>query len=814
MIRSASAPVYAALVGLATGLAFGTASGERALRSAVPAVEELTPRLPDDPMPPLTHAAMALAVREAEGHLAAGRPWAAWQVLRGFVRNPGDAPERVVLVAARAAAGWDGWSQVRRLLDGRGWLAGAGRGEGLYLLGRAYAARQDWSAAADAYRRYLDAPGADRRAEAAARLGHALARADDDAGAGRAFAVSAEGGTEAADWMRALEAEALARAGDGGVLRAAAAPSASAPVRLRQARAEVRFWLARGDTARAVARLADEARALAAAEAAPQAAELALDHARLLAATGRDGEARALLLRVSADGRVSGPVRVRAATRLGELPGTRTAEEELARTAAFEAGKRPGLAARSLRAALRAGAPDDGAARLRLGRLLFEERDFRPAREALLEAARRLSDDPARAAEAELYAARALRRLGSLEGYAEMKRMVEKRAGTPAAGSALFLLGDASDDRDRAIGYYRRAAEVTGSPDAREAGFRLGDRLLKASQGGAAAAAWEALVRRFPTGEPSAEAAYRAGVIHERAGRPEKARAMYAAAIAADPVSYYAVRAGDRMGADPLAAALAAMPAWPSAPGDGAEAAAALRRLAALDVAGMDDAWKEELDWQARRLDGRPAALLALAEGLREAGRAVEGIRLGRLLLERRGGAWDARLLRVVFPFPYREVLEVEADRADVDPYLLAGLVRQESSFDPRAQSWVGATGLSQIMPATGRWLAPGVGVSSFDPSLLAVPEINLRMGARYLRDQLRRYGGKRDLALAAYNAGPSRADRWRRELGYGGDPDRFRERIPFAETRHYVQVVIRNAVVYRRLYGAERAPGLSGGGS
>ena len=150
----------------------------------------------------------------------------------------------------------------------------------------------------------------------------------------------------------------------------------------------------------------------------------------------------------------------------------------------------------------------------------------------------------------------------------------------------------------------------------------------------------------------------------------------------------------------------------------------------------------------------------------------MEGIRLGRALLERRGGEWDARLLRVVFPFPYRDLLEDEADRADVDPYLLAGLVRQESSFNPRARSWVGATGLSQIMPATGEWLAPGAGVSNFDPSLLAVPEINLRMGARYLRDQLRRYGGKRDLALAAYNAGPSRADRWRRELGYGGDPD------------------------------------------
>jgi soluble lytic murein transglycosylase len=811
MIRSPSAPLCAALLGLATGLAFGTASGERAVLSAIPAVEELAPRLPDDPMAPLTHAAMVLAVREAEVHLRAGRPWAAWKELRTFVDEPADAPDPVVLVAARAAAGWEGWSQVRRLLEGRDWLARRGGGEGLYLLGRAHAAREDWASAADAYRRYLEGRGAARRSEAAARLGVVLARADDDAGAGRAFGVAAGGGEEASDWMRALQAEALSAARDPGVVSAASAPSPSAPVRLRQTRAEARWWLARGDTARALARLRREEQFLTTPDAAPHGAELALDRARLLDATGRDAEARVELRRVTGDARVPGAVRVRAATRLGEMGGSRGADEELARAAAYEAGGRPGLAARALRSALRAGAPDDGPTRLRLGRLLFDARDFRPAREALLDAAGRLSD-PAQAAEAELYAARALRRLGSLDGYAEMKTLAEKRAGTAAAGSALFLLGDASDDRERAIAYYRRAAEVTASGDAREAGYRLGDRLLKAGEDGAAAAAWEALARRWPRGERTAEAAYRAGVIHERAGRDDRARTMYAAAIAADPVSYYAVRAADRAGADPLAAALANAREWPAVPGDAGETATALRRLEALDAAGMQDAWAQELEWQIRRLDRRPAALLALAEGLRDAGRTVEAIRLGRGLLERRGGEWDARLLRVVFPFEYRALLTAEAERVDVDPYLLAGLVRQESSFNPRARSWVGATGLSQIMPATGRWLAPGAGVSSFDPSLLAVPEINLRMGARYLRDQLRRYGGKRDLALAAYNAGPRRADTWRRELGYGGDPDRFRERIPFAETREYVQVVIRNAVVYRRLYGGERSPGLAGG--
>ncbi|HEY0017894.1 MAG TPA: transglycosylase SLT domain-containing protein [Longimicrobium sp.] len=813
MVKHPRTPLYAALVGLATGLAFGTASGERAIFSYVPSVEELTPRLPDDAMPVLTHAGMALATREAQGHLDAGRPWAAWKVLRGHVKKPDDAPEQVVVLAARAAAGWDGWSHVRRLLQGRAWLDQRERGEGRYLLARADEARREWTAAADGYRRYLANRRAEHRAEAAARLGHALARAKDTKGAAEAYALAAREGGEGADWMRALEAEARVKGGDAEAARAAAAPSASGPVRLRLARAETRLWLDRGDTARALSRLAAEAPILDAAQASLEAAEIALDHARLLDASGRDAEARTHLRKVAVDPRAPGVLRVRAATRLGEMAGTRTADEELARAAAFEAGKRPGLAARALRSALRAGAPDDAAQRLRLGKLLFEERDFRPAREVLADAAARLAD-PAQAAEAELYAARALVRLGSNDGYAELRRLVEKRPGTAAAGSALFLLGDAAENREAAISYYRRAADVAASPDAREALYRVGDRRLKNKDPAGAAAAWEQYASRYPTGEQTAEAAYRAGVLHERAGRDERARALYGAAIAGDPVSYYAIRAADRLGADPLAAALANDRGWSPVPGDAREAKAALARLDALDRAGLADAWKQELDWQQRRLDRRPGALIALAEGLRDAGHPVEGIRLGRELLARRGGEWDGRLLRVVFPFPFRDLVLEEANRVDVDPYLLAGLVRQESSFNPRARSWVGATGLSQIMPATGQWLAPGAGVSSFDPSLLAVPEINLRMGARYLRDQLRRYGGKRDLALAAYNAGPSRADRWRRELGYGGDPDAFREKIPFDETREYVKLVLRNAVVYRRLYGGGRSPGLSAGGS
>jgi soluble lytic murein transglycosylase len=796
---------YAAVASVIAGLYFG--SSPAAVRE-LPTMAQLAPKADLDPFRSVTHAGMLLAARTAQSRLDEGRPWAAWNALRDFADDDADElPPPVALVAAKAAAGWDGWSHVRRLLEGRRWLADEDGGAGLLLLGRAEEASRDWEAAANAYRAYARAASGSDRGTGYARLAAVLQAAGRDREAADAFARAAESLPEVADWMGALRADALADAGD-----ASASPVAggSAAARAWAAKAAARVRASHGDAAGAAAVLAREAEALADDDP-TLAGELQVQRARALAADGRAGDARAGLRAVAADERAAPAVRAAAASLLGDLPGDLAADEQLARAAAYEAAQKPGLAAKALRIAFTRGAREDGAARLREARLLFDESDFGPAREWANKAAESLDGEGA--AEAELIAARALIRAGKADdGVAALRRITDRRAGTAAAGSAWFLLGDASGDRDAAIADYRRAAS-SASPYAREALFRVGDRCLKGGDETCAAKAWEDYTSRWPRGEKTAEAAYRAGVLHERAGRADRARAMYATAVAAEPVAYYAIRAADRLGADPLADAVSRPAAWPVSVGDEGEASGVLRRLKALEDAGADEAWKAELDAQTRRLSSRPWALLLLAEGIRDDHHTVEAIRIGRRLLEMRGGAWDERLLRVVFPFPYREILADEADRSDVDPWLLAGLVRQESSFNPQARSRVGATGLSQMMPSTGAWLAPAAGVRNYDAELLAVPEINLRMGARYLRDQLRRYHGARDLALAAYNAGPGRADRWKNELGYGRDVDAFREQIPFAETREYVMVVIRNAEVYRRLYGPRRSPGLAEGG-
>ncbi|MDW8154224.1 MAG: transglycosylase SLT domain-containing protein [Armatimonadota bacterium] len=158
----------------------------------------------------------------------------------------------------------------------------------------------------------------------------------------------------------------------------------------------------------------------------------------------------------------------------------------------------------------------------------------------------------------------------------------------------------------------------------------------------------------------------------------------------------------------------------------------------------------------------------------------------------RRGKA-DAALWRLAYPRAYWDAVVQAAQEVGVDPLLLLAVMREESRFDPQAVSHAGAVGLLQLLPATARELDATV-----DFRDLLSPAVNLRLGARYLAEQLQRFKDLR-LALAAYNAGPGAA----RAFAAGGirDPDEFVERIPYAETRTYLRRVLQSYGIYRWLY-------------
>jgi soluble lytic murein transglycosylase len=160
---------------------------------------------------------------------------------------------------------------------------------------------------------------------------------------------------------------------------------------------------------------------------------------------------------------------------------------------------------------------------------------------------------------------------------------------------------------------------------------------------------------------------------------------------------------------------------------------------------------------------------------------------------------------RILYPLEFRADLERAAAAEGVDPALVAALICQESTFDPGAVSSAGARGLMQIMPATGRTLARQTGLRYSRAGLLQ-PATSLRMGTRYLRDMLDRFGGSAEKALAAYNAGPHRVDAWT-ALRPSLSTEEFVEGIPFTETRNYVMIILAAREQYRRIYGLNPPP-------
>ena len=163
-----------------------------------------------------------------------------------------------------------------------------------------------------------------------------------------------------------------------------------------------------------------------------------------------------------------------------------------------------------------------------------------------------------------------------------------------------------------------------------------------------------------------------------------------------------------------------------------------------------------------------------------------------------RAKAKNALSLR--FPTPKQAVFSRYAKVRDVDVSLLYALARQESAMYERAQSPVGASGLMQLMPATAAHTAQKLGETPPSPNALTNAETNVRLGSAYIKGLLDQYDGNRVLAAAAYNAGPGRVRKWRRE-STGQPVDLWVENIPYKETRNYVQnVMVFNAIYQERL--------------
>ena len=156
------------------------------------------------------------------------------------------------------------------------------------------------------------------------------------------------------------------------------------------------------------------------------------------------------------------------------------------------------------------------------------------------------------------------------------------------------------------------------------------------------------------------------------------------------------------------------------------------------------------------------------------------------------------------YPLGWRDALTAAAGRASVDPFLVAAVVREESSFYPAARSRVGARGLMQLMPDTGRAVAQARQIPFPDATVLDQPVTNLELGSTFFAGLLREFGDPR-LAAAAYNAGPTRVREWwagRRS----DDLEVWVDQIPYNETRAFVKRVMLSYEEYRRIYGGSQS--------
>jgi len=339
---------------------------------------------------------------------------------------------------------------------------------------------------------------------------------------------------------------------------------------------------------------------------------------------------------------------------------------------------------------------------------------------------------------------------------------------------------------------------------------------------------WKALVEKYPTSSYRDAGLYWVGQV----GNKTIAQASWDKLLELNPHGYYALRVqqirsngsltGSRMVLDTIEAPnwdeeqveadiLAWLSGWTTVPTgtsliDLPESLATrtdYRQGRRLLAAGMRREALAAYDGTRAAAWKDPLALTHLALDFREQGLHGLAARCASRLV----GLWPDGVVqdapeavqRLAYPLLYTDLLSAEAQAKDLDPLLLAALIRQESLFEPSAESYAGARGLGQVMPATGEGIAQSLGMEGFHLDDLYRPAISVRFCAFYLAGQMGRFDDQILVALAAYHGGPGNTIRWLESSG--DDLDLFVEILTAPQSRIYLQRVYEQYITYETLY-------------
>jgi soluble lytic murein transglycosylase len=327
-------------------------------------------------------------------------------------------------------------------------------------------------------------------------------------------------------------------------------------------------------------------------------------------------------------------------------------------------------------------------------------------------------------------------------------------------------------------------------------------------------------IEKYPDDSRAGTALYFLGRIAELNLKFDEARAYYDKLSAQYPHYFYGVLARQRT-KDKIASAKPDTGVamwledvdWPahrdlSATEPNSATAQRIVRAHMLRDAGLQDIAEAELRFGAGTENEQPQLLaLELAQNAESPFRALRVMKsFSADYLSLPLDKAPTKFWQMLFPLPYKEDLFMHAREKGLDPYDVAALIRQESEFNPGAKSPAKALGLMQLMPSTGRMLGKQQGMGYVSTNALLKPDISIRLGTEYLRQQLDSWDGDMFRTLAAYNAGPGRVHQWLNWSNFR-EPAEFVESIPFNETREYVQAVLRNADIYRQLYAGRSLP-------
>lgn len=728
---------------------------------------------------------------QVESALQSGESWRATELLQPEIAAGSTRPE-VIIAAARAAAGWQGWSTVTRLLTGREWLGERFDRMGYRLLTDAALAEDRPSDALRFARLALTRTLMPRTTTESGRRWVNLARAHERLGAWDSASVAYMQGAAllplVSDWL-ALRAAGVTP--DSATRARLYSTVTLAAARARIGWTEALAWTRANEKLRAsreYAAVGSKATALRLRwEATPDPSARKQIAAALMSLIGAGSGAEARQsIAILDDYRVaiSRPDSLVVARRAADLGVTRTAVE------IFTASARGGALSMADRFAL----ADAYATR---GDWVAAEREFR-----------RVESGPL-VGQAAYQRARSQLRQGKVASATTSLRGVVARYphDTTAAGTALYLLADLSLDAghpDSARALLIRLSTNYPTNEFAERAALIAP-LIALAQRQYDVAARElrrAIETQRVVGLAADAAEYWTARAEQERGDSALARSLFRKLVDRGVENYYAIKAAARLDTLPwILPAATVVPASDPPP--------ALRRADLLSDLGLASEATLEQNAAIADTEGRDS-LVQLAHALITDGHPSLAPALAARAL-RAGARRDGDIWRLTYVLPYADQLSARAEESKLDPWLVAAVIRQESAFDPKARSGADARGLMQLLPGSGRDIARDRGLQDFDPAMLWQPDVNLAFGVAHLARELRRYP-ELERSLAAYNAGPGRAAAWSRTLLDGTaadssglkDPELFLERIPYLETRNYIRRITVNREVYRLLYGAE----------